>query len=85
MKGSWLLSTTERWAPSPFSQLAKQLIKWSPYHSMNHDLLLRGGSHDFVNSMKWTMDASDANSMIYECTVYLDWELSSNRAELKKL
>ena len=46
---------------------------------------LTGGSHDFVNSMKWTMDASDANSMIYEYTVYLDGELSSNRAELKKL
>ena len=42
-------------------------------------------SHDFVNSMKWTMDESDANSMIYEYTVYLDGELSSNRAELKKL
>ena len=27
---------------------------------------LTGGSHDSVNSMKWTMDASDANSMIYE-------------------
>ena len=27
---------------------------------------LMGESHDFVNSMKWTMDASDANSMFYE-------------------
>ena len=46
---------------------------------------LMGESHDFVNSMKWTMDASDANSMIYEYTVYLDGELSSNTAKLKKL
>ena len=46
---------------------------------------LMGERHDFVNSMKWTMDVSDANSMIYEYTVYLDGELSSNRAELKKL
>ena len=41
-------------------------------------------SHDFVNSMKWTMDASDSNSMVYEYTVYLYGELTSNRAELKK-
>ena len=41
-------------------------------------------SHDFVNSMKWTMDASDSNSMVYEYTVYLDGELTSNRAELKR-
>ena len=45
---------------------------------------LMGDSHDFVNSMKWTMDASDSNSMVYEYTVYLDGELTSNRAELKK-
>ena len=41
-------------------------------------------SHDFVNSMKWTMDASDSNSMVYEYTVYLDGELTSNRAALKR-
>ena len=45
---------------------------------------LMGDSHDFVNSMKWTMDANDSNSMVYEYTVYLDGELTSNRAELKK-
>jgi len=31
------------------------------------------------------MDTSDADEMIYEYTVYLDGELSSNRAELKKI
>ncbi|MDG2140648.1 MAG: hypothetical protein P8K27_04055 [Gammaproteobacteria bacterium] len=41
-------------------------------------------SHDFVNSMRWTMDASDSNSMVYEYTVYLNGELTSNRAELKR-
>jgi len=46
---------------------------------------LMGDSHDFVNSMRWTMDTSDADEMIYEYTVYLDGELSSNRAELKKI
>ena len=46
---------------------------------------LKGESYDFVNTMKSTMDASDANSMVYEYTVYLNGELSSNRAELKKL
>ena len=46
---------------------------------------LMGESYDFVNTMKSTMDASDANSMVYEYTVYLNGELSSNRAELKKL
>ena len=45
---------------------------------------LMGDSHDFVNSMKWTMDTSDSNSMVYEYTVYLDGELTSNRAELRK-
>ena len=34
---------------------------------------------------RWTMDTSDADEMIYEYTVYLDGELSSNRAELKKI
>ena len=41
-------------------------------------------SHDFVNSMRWTMDASDSDSMVYEYTVYLNGELTSNRAELKR-
>jgi hypothetical protein len=44
-----------------------------------------GDSHDFVNSMKWTMDSSNSNEMIYEYTVYLDGELSSNKAELRKI
>ena len=41
-------------------------------------------THDFVNSMKWTMDTNDSNSMVYEYTVYLNGELTNNRAELKK-
>lgn len=46
---------------------------------------LMGNSHDFVNSMKWTMDSSDSSEMTYEYTVYLDGELSSNKAELRKI
>ena len=45
---------------------------------------LMSDSHDFVNSMRWTMDASDSDSMVYEYTVYLNGELTSNRAELKR-
>jgi hypothetical protein len=45
---------------------------------------LMSDSHDFVNSMRWTMDASDSESMVYEYTVYLNGELTSNRAELKR-
>ena len=41
-------------------------------------------SHDFVNSMRWTLDSSDSNSMVYEYTVNLDGELTTNRAELKR-
>ena len=46
---------------------------------------LMSDSHDFVNSMKWTMDSSNSNEMTYEYTVYLDGELSSNKAELRKI
>jgi hypothetical protein len=35
--------------------------------------------------MKWTMNVGDANFIIFEYTVYLDGELSSDRAGLKKL
>ena len=41
-------------------------------------------SHDFVNSMRWTLDSSDSNLMVYEYTVNLDGELTANRAELKR-
>jgi hypothetical protein len=41
-------------------------------------------SHDFVNSMRWTIDSSDSNSMVYEYTVNLDGELTTNRAEVKR-
>ena len=64
------------------SEETSQVVALSFYGSRSP---LMGESHDFVNSMKWTMDASDANSMIYEYTVYLNGELSSNTAKLKKL
>ena len=41
-------------------------------------------SDDFVNTMKWTMDPNDSNSMVYEYTVHLNGELTTNRATLKK-
>jgi len=41
-------------------------------------------SHDFVNSMRWTIDSSDSNSMVYEYTVNQDGELTTNRAEVKR-
>ena len=41
-------------------------------------------SHDFVNSMRWTLDSSDSNLMVYEYTVNLNGELTANRAELKR-
>ena len=41
-------------------------------------------SHNFVNSMRWTMDSSDANSMVYEYTASMDGELTTNRAELRR-
>jgi hypothetical protein len=45
---------------------------------------LREDMHDFVHSMRWTMDPNDASSMVYEYTVYQAGELSTNRAELRK-
>ena len=41
-------------------------------------------SHDFVNSMRWTIDSSDSNSMVYEYTVNQDGKLTTNRAEVKR-
>ena len=41
--------------------------------------------HSFVDSMKWTMDTKNANSMTFENTVKLDGENTSNRAELKRV
>ena len=41
-------------------------------------------THDFVNSMKWTMSPNDSTSMVYEYTANLAGELTSNRAELRK-
>ena len=40
-------------------------------------------THDFVNSMKWTMGVG-GNSMVYEYDANIDGELSTNRAELVK-
>ena len=40
--------------------------------------------HNFVTDMKWTMDASDPNAMVFENSVLLDGEVTNNRAELKR-
>ena len=40
--------------------------------------------HSFVTDMKWTMDASDPNAMVFENSVLLDGEVTNNRAELKR-
>lgn len=45
---------------------------------------LRPHSHDYVDSMKWTIDGDDADSMVYEYVATLSGERSSNRAELKR-
>lgn len=45
---------------------------------------LRSHTHDYVDSMKWTMDQDDADAMVYEYVATLSGERSSNRAELKR-
>ena len=40
--------------------------------------------HSFVTDMKWTMDASDPNAMVFENSVLLDGEVTNNRAELRR-
>ena len=35
--------------------------------------------------MKWTVDPDDSNSMTFENVVNLDGELTTNRAELRKI
>ena len=45
---------------------------------------LRPHTHDYVDSMKWTMDQDDADSMVYEYVATLSGERSSNRAELRR-
>ncbi|MDG1702665.1 MAG: hypothetical protein P8I46_00460 [Pseudomonadales bacterium] len=45
---------------------------------------LHKGHHSFVTGMKWTMDANNPNSMVFENTVVIDGEETSNRAELKR-
>ena len=40
--------------------------------------------HSFVTDMKWTMDASNPNAMVFENSVLLDGEVTNNRAELKR-
>jgi len=45
---------------------------------------LRPHTHDYVDSMKWTMVQGDADSMVYEYVATLSGERSSNRAELKR-
>ena len=41
--------------------------------------------HSFVTGMKWTMDASNPNKMVFENTVILDGEITNNRAELSRV
>lgn len=45
---------------------------------------LRPHTHDYVDSMKWTMDQDDADAMVYEYVATLSGERSSNRAELRR-
>ena len=45
---------------------------------------LHKAHHSFVTDMKWTMDASDPNAMVFENSVLLDGEVTNNRAELKR-
>ncbi len=45
---------------------------------------LRPHTHDYVDSMKWTMVQGDVDSMVYEYVATLSGERSSNRAELKR-
>ena len=45
---------------------------------------LRPHTHDYVDSMKWTMDQDDVDSMVYEYVATLSGERSSNRAELRR-
>ena len=46
---------------------------------------LQAERHSFVDSMKWTMDAEDSNSMKFENTVNLDGEQIKNKAELRRI
>ena len=46
---------------------------------------LHAEHHSFVDSMKWTMDAEDSNSMKFENTVNLDGEQTKNKAELRRI
>ena len=41
--------------------------------------------HSFVTGMKWTMDSSNPNRMVFENTVILDGEITNNRAELSRV
>ena len=43
---------------------------------------LHKAHHSFVTDMKWTMDDSDPNAMVFENSVLLDGEITVNRAEL---
>ena len=46
---------------------------------------LHRGHHSFVTGMRWTMDPDDADGMVFENTVVIDGEESSNRAVLKRV
>ena len=46
---------------------------------------LHKAHHSFVTGMKWTMDAKNPNSMVFENTVVIDGEETKNRAELKRV
>ena len=41
--------------------------------------------HSFVTGMKWTMDSSNPDKMVFENTVILDGEITNNRAELSRV
>ena len=63
------------------TEASDEVVALSFDESRSH---LRSDTHDFVNSMRWTMDPNDSTSMVYEYAVNLDGELTTNRAELRK-
>ena len=63
------------------TEASDEVVALSFDESRSH---LRRDTHDFVNTMRWTMDPNDSTSMVYEYAVNLDGELTTNRAELRK-
>jgi len=64
------------------SEASDESVALSFDESRSH---LRRDTHDFVTSMRWTMDPNDSNAMVYEYTASLGGELTSNKAELQKV